>query len=537
MSGFNKHSKNADKQHYAFRVDLSSAQLFFDPKNPAKFTIIADPEKADSHTWAHFNGDRGNINSKTLTQALSNSYEKDKSETSKFRIGSIPYSAFNNLDGVALDGSAMLFESKKIKHEEGKIIWKGKLLSTEYISEHREMLQGGFGIHSVHNHLRFNPTKYFSMEKSPYPSTGNGLKRSGPALQRRTDMGEAYGENAGPLNWGIPGIPISIPTPPNPIPIITKPLSSWGNDIKGGFGTALGGIESAANATVNFGKDAGAVVVNAANKVYDALVKERDFKFGLDWPKLDANKTLPDPDVGPLKADLSIQPELSGDLALKSGVIGALDPDSIALELSPSVKFDGSIDLIQPGASYDKTFTLFSKSLPISDPPIIDGGSFAINVGVKLDAALEDKALNLGAEMTFTPGATITLGGTNAGLQNISAEPIFTTKIPKLGSEDFDPEVDFTATLTPELVATIGATIPKKLGGDDIPFIGGTGLADVKTTLSNPVELAWKSSDPTQITVSTSGKLDSNAEFLGATVTPEFADKTLYGPLADTITF
>ena len=73
------------------------------------------------------------------------------------------------------------------------------------------------------------------------------------------------------------------------------------------------------------------------------------------------------------------------------------------------------------------------------------------------------------------------------------------------------------------------STIPKSLGGETVPYIG-EGLGDVKTTL-NPISLHWDTDNPKEIMVKTSGLFNSHAEILGATLSPAFANQTLYGPI------
>ena len=505
MQNFKKHSKNVKKQHYGFNIDLDSAELSFNPKNPKKFTIIADSRKGGDHVWAHFNADTGSIKSDDLQLALSTPFDKKNTRQSNLRIASIPFSAFTDVEGESPNagGSAFLFKSKKIKHKNNKLIWKGALLSNEYASDNRNFLKTAFGQNAVHNHLRFDPLS---------------------TLSTKGDSSASYGLFS--IFEDIPKI----------LPIVATPFVDAGKWTAQTAEKAVDAVKNGVSTTVNFVKGAGASVVNAADDIYDALTNEYDWNFTLKWPKIDSeNKKLPDEDLGPFVVDLSVQTELVGDLELTRGIVGALDPNTVALRLTPSAEFDGTIELVKPGFEFEKTFSLASANIPISDPPVITGASASLSFKVKVDAGVEDKMLNLGGEITFTPAAQLTLGNGKVSLQDVSKDPVFTATLPKFGSDDLNPTVDFVVSFTPQLAVTLGPAIPKTIDGEKVPFIGGTGLGDVKTTLSNPVVLSWESNNPGSILVETSGLLNSHAELLGATLTPAFADYTLYGPINSSI--
>lgn len=510
MRDFKQHAKKVKKQHYGFNIDLDSAELSFNPTNPNKFTIIADSRKGGDHVWAHFNADTGSINSDDLQLALSTPFDKKNTRQSNLRIASIPVSALIDVEGESPNagGSAFLFKSKKIKHQNNKLIWKGSLLSNEYVADNQKFLRTAFGQNAVHNHLRFDPLNAFSFERDPNAS----YSFFSSLADSITDTTKAI---------------------TNPIAKATVDVGKWTGTA---VDKAVDAVKDGTSSTLNFVKGAGASVVNAADDIYDALTNEYDWNFALKWPKIDSGDIkMPDEDLGPFVADLSVQTELVGDLELTHGIIGALDPNTVALRLTPSAEFDGSVELVKPGFDFDKTFTLASASIPLSDPPVITGASASLSFKVKVDAGVEDKLLNLGGEITFTPSAQLTLGNGKVSLQDESKDPVFTATLPTFGSEDLNPTVDFIVTFTPQLTVTLGPAIPKTIGGEKVPFVGGTGLGDVKTTLSNPVVLSWDSSNPETILVETSGLLDSHAELLGATLTPAFADYTLYGPISSSI--
>ena len=545
MTNFKKHSKNSETQHYGFHVDLDSAEITFHPKNSRKFTIVADTSVGGDHAWAHFNGDTGSIGSEQLKKHLSSSYDKNETTSSKFRISSLPISAFIDTSFTGFDGSAFLFESKKVKHGNSKLTWKGKILDNDYVVENREFIKGAFGKYAVHNHLRFDPSEFYVTGQSPYTASNNRSNRPLGPLSRRLDADDSYGYGVGPREWfGSSWVSTAVHT-------LSTATSTVEGGIKTATNTVAGGVEAGANwtagavtkaadaladgasTTVNFVKGAGASIVNAAETVYDALTKEYDWKFEMKWPKLDTGEVkLPDANFGPAVIDLTAQPLLDGSLELQHGLIGAIDPGTVAIRLTPGVAFDGKIDLIKPEVKYEKTFPLAQESVPISDPPIITGASATLNLKVEVDAGIEDTALELGGEITFTPRAQLTLGGSNVSLQDASVPPVFTATLPDFGSDALNPTANFDITMTPELIITAGPAIPKEIKGEEIPYVGGRGLGDVKTTLSNPVKLSWDTTNPREIMVTTTGILNSHAEILGATLSPAFTNQNLYGPIA-----
>ena len=155
---------------------------------------------------------------------------------------------------------------------------------------------------------------------------------------------------------------------------------------------------------------------------------------------------MPDKDLGPVVIDLTAQPKLDGDLELQHGIIGAIDPKSVALKLAPGVAFDGKIELIKLGYDYENSFTLASASVPVSDPPVITGASAALSLKVKVDAEFKDKMLNLGGELSFTPRAQLTLGGSSISLQDASTAPVFTLCC--LNLAESNPKFNFDVIIT-----------------------------------------------------------------------------------------
>ena len=79
--------------------------------------------------------------------------------------------------------------------------------------------------------------------------------------------------------------------------------------------------------------------------------------------------------------------------------------------------------------------------------------------------------------------------------------------------KNFNPEGELVATITPVLDITALPVIP-----EDVPTVGGMGLANVGITYQNPIVFKYETTNPTSLQGSVSGEIEPELSILGQNI-------------------
>ena len=493
------HFKSSGNHHYAYGVNLQNLRVKPNKNSRERFKIVADLERSGPHQWNHLSNDRGEVSSKDLVKGFRSHAAANQGSDRKL-IGAMPAGDIHNSNSFLFE-----YRSIKTKEKEGKLIWQAKALDHDYIHDNYAFLRAAFGQQTLHNHLRFNPNKYF-ISGFDSDSASRQVAGAGPLSRRLLDDDlHEIGGNRDPLKFSLGHI--------QPGAAIEKASTTGVDDTK-----------KTVSQTIRFADDEVIMpVVNATTKMRNALLGFNHFDYTLSFPPLSIDES-----EGAFSASLNIQPTMNGSLNLKAGIVGALVPETVQLNFQPALEIFGSIGVDLSSADVDTTFTLDGPSVnaPAIEPPIINNALIDSEIDFEFegDASLFDRSSTLGATVTLTPSALFQIGLDDPGVSSTSITPTITTQLP----DRFDLKAGLSFTAIPKLTFKAGASVPS-----EVPFIGGTHIASIDTVLTNSLNLSIDSSDLNSLDVSISGDIECDLDLLGQSV--PIANTILYGPFQDSI--
>ena len=543
---YKKHSNRSSDDHYAYGLTLKNARVKFSDSDPSRFELIANASKKNSHSWNHYNSDGGSVGTEDLVTGLQQSIESANRRGSKSKlIGSLPAHSKE-------PQSAYMYEFESIESSANgrKIIIQGKALDHDYVNKKVPYLQSMFGERAVHNHLRFDPTEFFvdnqfgsasnsasprqtfsgkgrrALARIPYDAVGARPGQRGPLYSFLSSVGHDITHGASTIAHGVSSVATTAASGIKTAADATgSAISSAAKTVASGAEDAAGDVEKGVSQAVKF-TDQKIIVpaVNATEELAKKLVGFTHFDFTLKPPALTLDKSS---EGGLFYAKASLDPSMNGSLNLKAGIVGALDPATINLNVQPTIAMTGSVgvNLTNAGNSVSETVPGPTFNLPVTDPPVIDGLQVTTEVDFEFDSSVAYADQDLSATVTFTPSALIQLGLSDSKFQNMTSMPTITTTLPS----SFEPSAELTFKATPKITFIAGASVPKQ-----VPYVGGKSIAAINTILSNPVVFEYDTSNPKDIMVTTNGDIENDLKLLGVNV--PLSNTNLYGPLQTEVT-
>ena len=525
MASLRNHAGSAAEKDYLVGLALDRPELKFNPKNPARFKLVAQVDSGNKHSWSHVDGDQGHVSTKHIAR----NYDDYLSHQGDLKDGEN-----NPIIGALPSGNGdhgFLYELKGLRRKgEGKLVLKGRLLDHDLVHQYQDQMSAAFGRSVIHNHLRFDP----SVTIQPSASA-----RQLPSSRRLGDQAEPFEFGRGPLEFSFGGLVSSIGSgissaassvasgASSAANTVADVGSSVGGTIANGvssFGSSISGIASSVN-WGNFGSSIIAPFASFGGILGNFFGGSKSNSFNLTWPSLSISGS-----DGPFSASLSATPTMDGSLNFNSGYFGALNPSTVSLEFNPSLPISGQVGVDLGSASAGASTTVDGPSVSTAAPVIGEATlSSAVDFQLDLEGSLGDGVGQMGATVDFAPAADFTLSTGHASFSNATKNPVVTTQLPAAW-DSLAPQASLTLTATPSITLTAGPSIP-----DFIPYVGGRGLATLDTTFDNPIAFSVDLSNPDQLNIAVSGNISSQFQFFGADVDPPLVSANLYGPINSTI--
>ena len=524
MPSLNKHWTSAKTKDYIAGINLYNSEIKFNPKNPTKFTIKSSAAIDDLHKWAHVKGTRGSVSTGDVVKNFDNYFQDAYPASDDDDLKSAKQKVIGSMPSGFGDGS-FLFKHRSIGYKKNQLVWKGKILAHKYVLKNHSALSTAFGDTTIHNHLRYDP-KRFILSRSNESRSSRLARRLNP--QELSDISPDRGPLYslwGDISKGFSGAAHSVGSAINSAgSAVASVGQSVGNSMASAASDTASAVKNAAG-DVASAVDSGLIVplTTAGNAIANEIAGKQSKSFSMTWPGLDISKTS-----GPFTASLSATPSMSGELVFSHGYVGALDPDTIQLNFTPSLPVKGYVE-VDLSESLDGASLLIAGPSVSTEAPVIEEATLSSSVQFEFKPQ-EPMSAGLGklnAAITFAPAAEFSLSTSGASFKNKTINPIVTNNLESLISDDLAPGTGFTFTVTPNISLTAGPKVP-----NGIPHVGGMSIATLSTTISNPIAISQSPAyGGLYGEVSVSGGISSDFEYFGKDLNPPFVNETLYGPI------
>ena len=503
-------------------------------------------ESSEKHSWYSSDGQSGKVSSEWLSRSsnwikttgdtlgLTEKYQHgdklslDDKDGNKKIIGTMPGKSGNIL---------FLFESEQIKLENGNTCLDGRLLSADFVINYAKELAHAFGEKSVRNHLLLERgfTTDISSLETLSKIMSSDVKYS---FWRDIDKLKKYNEElAGGKDVN------AVAKSSNSI---WEYAEDWGKDVIDDASDSVTG-----NSSAKFLKSLWDDVINVVDDVADGVNDAKDWiddqiDAGGDAIITPAEDIIDDAadivingidiildPTGPMKLSDTIDFELisqrheeapfyaeynSGgsvqvDILFEKGYLGAIDTSTILVTLTPNIDMNASA-----GLELDPLVLTYNGSIEGPHQSILNPVVGEITLSSRLDyefianASVGD-GVGAGVAVEASPEAKLSfkadLVNPDAKLYGLEDNFKYTEDLDRLFN-NFDPKGELSAKITPVLNITALPVIP-----DEIPTVGGMGLANVGVDYFNPIVFNYETSEPMILKGNISGSMEPELSIFG----------------------
>lgn len=430
-----------------------------------------------------------------------------------------------------------LYEQERLKHRNGRVSLKGRLLTSQFVVEHAKELAHAFGAKVVRNHLLIDrgwrDGKTSALENLSRMMSSNvsddfwddiaRLNKKLSRLQkssrseRRLDFDEKGSRSLEKCSTLTPWDCISEGA--DAVDDVVDDASDWTDENI--VEPTKEGIDDAAEFTEDLIENPDEFLVKPAEQLLDdaAELAEEGVEFIVD--ELTQEVTLSSTAVlkeitgqvekVPFHASYDASASVTTDIIFHDGYVGAWDPSTISFRVTPNIYLgaNASIELDPLVQSVD--FSVEGSTAEYPEDPT--GGQ--IELAGRLDlhfeaAALAGEGVGAGVAVEVSPEATLNvkLDGSLPKFTDVNHNFKYSEDLDRL-FDNFDPKVELDATITPVITLTVGPQIPEKVQG-----VGGMKLATVEIAYLNPILFHYDTTDPTILTGTSSGVLEPGVTVL-----------------------
>ena len=506
------------------------------------------------HRWYSEGGKSGSVDAKYISHGKrwKDAFE-DKGVGQKYLYGEGFAESEKNHDNkvIGLMSSAdghnlFLYEQERIRFNEdkGKVAFRGKLLSSQFVVENAEELAFAFGSKVVRNHLL--------MERGWRDGKKASLENFSAMMS--ANVSDDFWNDISKINHKISKLKntrqssVQFDSASNDESIIyARKKKKWNpfKDAKKGINDAAKIIDSAVDNAAAWAEanvidpvsddvfDASEYIEDMIEKVDDFIIKPAEefmddaidfaedgvefivdeltgktkLSSTVDLPVISAQRNFP-----PFHGNFSASASVTTEIIFNEGYVGAVDPSTISIQIKPNIDINAkaSIELDPLITSYD--FSIEANTSRISNDPTMG----QVVLSGRLDMHFESSALagdgvGAGVSVEVSPEATLNIDLDNSAprLTNVNHNFIFTEDFDRLFNS-FEPKGNLSASVTPVAILSIGPRVPEKVSG-----IGGMILATVDIAYMNPILFNYDTTDPTVLNGSSSGVLQPTVKVLG----------------------
>ena len=530
-----KELENYLKQNQDAEIDfkLSLENTKVRVNGDGTFKITWEPSKEQRHQWYSDDGSSGKVSTQYLPR--NHRWVESTGDTTgigeKYRYGD-GFSLEDNdgdkkIIGVMPNGKGdnlFLYEQSPITLKNGKAHLGGRLLSSQLVVEYAEELAYAFGEKVIRNHLLVDRGLIDrNLSSREYLSSIKSL-----------DVTSAFWEDIDQLNDEIINFK-GVNTDSQ------KVLSSNGNQIRlsSWWDDAINDATDWAEASSSNGNQAllSSFLDDFADAVEDGYNEATDYTEDL-FDDADEIFVTPVEDViddgtGPIKFTETIDFDLISqrhekapfytiydaiasvtvDIVLNNGYLGALDPKTISVRVTPNIDVSASA-----GLELDPLVQTYNGSIDGPHYEVLNPVVGEVTLSSRLDYEFEAVAsvgegVGAGVAVEASPEATLSFNidliNPDAKFTDVKDNYNFTEDFDRLFN-NFDPKGELVAKITPVLNVTALPVIPK-----DVPTVGGMGLANVGVSYLNPIIFRYETTDPLNLQGSISGAMEPEVSVLG----------------------
>ena len=428
-----------------------------------------------------------------------------------------------------------LYEQERLKHRNGRVSLKGRLLTSQFVVEHAKELAHAFGAKVVRNHLLvdrgWRDGKTSALENLSRMMSSNvsddfwddvaRLNKKLSKLQKssRSERRLHFDQKeSSPLekckSWTS-----CMNDATKAVDDAVDDASDWADENI--VEPTKDGIDDAAEFTEDLIDNADEFLVKPAEQLLDdaAELAEEGVEFIVD--ELTQEVTLSSTavlkeisgqaDRVPFHASYDASASVTTDIIFHEGYVGAWDPSTISFRVTPNIYLgaNASIELDPLVQSVD--FSVEGSTAEYPEDPT--GGQIELSGRLDLHfeaAALAGEGVGAGVAVEVSPEATLNvkLDGSMPKFTDVNHNFKYSEDLDRL-FDNFDPKVELDATITPVITLTVGPQIPEKVQG-----VGGMKLATVEIAYLNPILFHYDTTDPTILKGTSSGVLEPGVTVL-----------------------
>ena len=567
-----RHLRKNQNAEIDFRLSLKDAKVNFD--DDGTFKISWKPSRKNRHRWHADDGSSGYISGRHLARerpwakstgdtdgiGSKHNYGDDLSakgddEDSKI-IGVMPSSNGHNL---------FLYEQSRIKIKNGKAQLKGRLLSSHFVVEHAKKIAYAFGEKVVRNHLLLErglvdgnrpSLQYLSLIMSSnvtptfwkdidqlndriinHKPLFNASKRTastskgkrGPLFGLFDDVSDFVDDTVDDAtDWAEGAVDDTSDAIDNAIDTSTEVIDDAADWTEQAIDTATDwtdkAIDDASKAIDDAGKAIEPIITPAEDLIDDGIhIIDQGIDFLLDptgpttiSETIQFNLVSQNYNKDPFYAAYDANASITVDIIFNKGYLGALDPSTISIKLTPNIDMNASagLELNPLVQSYNGSIDGPEYSEP---NPVVGEVTLSSSLDYEFTAtASVGEGVGGGIKVGASPEATLTFNvdviNPDPKLNEVNNNFTFSEDLDRL-FKNFNPEGELVATITPVLDITALPVIP-----EDVPSVGGMGLANVGITYQNPIIFKYETTNPTSLQGSVSGEIEPELSILGQNI-------------------